>query len=74
MTDHYTISDIEDTARGGEQRGAAWERARITKALEDELENATAGRHSKNGSDAMYDAGYLAGIEEAIRIASEEQR
>jgi hypothetical protein len=69
----YDIGDIEETARHGEERGAAWERAKIAKALEEELENATA-RHSKDEKDAMYDAGYRAGIEEAIRITSEDKR
>lgn len=69
----WTDEDLEETERWAEKRGARKKAHAITKALEDELEHATAGRHSKNGSDAMYDAGYLAGIEEAIRIASEDQ-
>jgi hypothetical protein len=64
---HYDITDIEDTARNGEYRGAEWLRSAINKALEEELEHATV-RRSKDATDETYDAGYRAAIQEAIEI------
>lgn len=68
MSSDYNISDIEETARHGEQRGGEWMRSAIIKALEEELEHAMV-RRSKDQTDDVYDAGYRSAIEEAIEIA-----
>lgn len=64
----YDITDIEETARQGEERGAAWLRSAIIKAMKDELEHAGV-RQSKDTTDEHYDAGYRSGIEQALEIA-----
>jgi hypothetical protein len=64
----YTITDIEETARHGEERGATWLRTAIIKALQQEREHA-ATRQSKDDSDETFDAGYRAGLEQALEIA-----
>lgn len=63
----YDITDIEETARHGEERGAAWLRSAINKALQEELEHANV-RRSKDATDEHYDAGYRSAIEQAIEI------